>query len=879
MKRHISIFAFLLCAFVANGPFAAHAALQFYTYGIQKPSGDKVDSSLAESYFSPHVHNQVFVPSLPLTVNVNTGTEGWAVDCWLQQFFESIFDYKENAWKQLDKGVSDDKSQYVFNERDMVVNSNGWFYVAVKFKYIPFDITFDGNGATSGSMDPLKNLNIDSPETALTPCKFMKTGHEMTGWSNTVYWAAKGKAIPDGGTVKSADFWDGKAKKFDGKLIAQWTPHTYKITCALGYGAWPKGYAPPGSATYDSVFSLSAPHRTGYDFTGWKVTSGLDTTTAKWGTAKNPATSIAADTLCVNGDKDVYFKNINPTDNASVTLTAQWKAKKITVTFNNHGGTSGGGLKDTQEVTYDATYDALNPPTKGGSLFLGYEIGGVPYWTNEGQPVKAAWDIPTNCTADAKWNMIVYQLTYNENRSDGTESKVEVRDFEYGKPTKLYDGADFSNLGCTLLGWSTNPKSAKPDDGCEIGGTVTFVESKTLYAVWEKNYFIAYDGNGATNETPMAVQTFVFGKSGQSLNPNTYGKVGYTFDDWATNRAAALRYEKKFRDKEVLTGDFATTVGETNTLYAIWRTNTYYVVFDPHGGTGTPLKAKTCMYDTPFKLYGTNEVTYTNGAYDFIGWSNDVEKVIYTDMSKPVSNLCAIANGTNTLYAVWKLAPLSAAMHCDNLRWKSYNPPNRSTSNDWIAVFQPGVGDGTDSCVRQTGATASDQKWLVAEVTTNGSLSFSWKPIGCNGKLSFWIGTEADSGNGSRTNLTGMAESWSTFSTNNIPAGSWIHIYFYSSVGICDIDQMTWTPGGPEPVDGKDNVTISSAAVSDGKFSLSFMSDAKFDYNLLTNANLLIDSWGVMTNEVGTGGMIFFEPKILEDQPQMFYKVETIQRK
>ena len=98
-------------------------------------------------------------------------------------------------------------------------------------------------------------------------------------------------------------------------------------------------------------------------------------------------------------------------------------------------------------------------------------------------------------------------------------------------------------------------------------------------------------------------------------------------------------------------------------------------------------------------------------------------------------------------------------------------------------------------------------------------------------------------------------------------------------MGLCIVDQMTWTPGGREPKDGEDNVTISSAAVSDGKFKLSFESKAEFAYNLLTNANLLIDTWGVMTNAVGTGETITFEPQIIEGQPQMFYRVDTIRKK
>lgn len=83
----------------------------------------------------------------------------------------------------------------------------------------------------------------------------------------------------------------------------------------------------------------------------------------------------------------------------------------------------------------------------------------------------------------------------------------------------------------------------------------------------------------------------------------------------------------------------------------------------------------------------------------------------------------------------------------------------------------------------------------------------------------------------------------------------------------------------PVPEDGEDNVTISSAAVSDGKFTLSFKSDERFDYNLRTNANLLIDSWGIMETRPGTGEPITFEPEIGEGLPQLFYKVETIQKK
>ena len=92
---------------------------------------------------------------------------------------------------------------------------------------------------------------------------------------------------------------------------------------------------------------------------------------------------------------------------------------------------------------------------------------------------------------------------------------------------------------------------------------------------------------------------------------------------------------------------------------------------------------------------------------------------------------------------------------------------------------------------------------------------------------------------------------------------------------------MTWVPEGahPKPTDA-DKVTISSAAVSDGKFTLSFEFNEDFDYLLMTNANLLIDSWGVMEIEgTKTDNILTFEPEIIEGQPQLFYRVDTIQKK
>lgn len=872
MKSHISIFAFLLGAFATGLVSEAKATEQtvwggHYYYGetYQDWSTDymKLDGSSTSLRKVLQSNGEVICEAYePNGMKVTDwGYLGGSSDANVNGRIKT---YSNPKW------IGRTESAYGWRN-DGKTDSSAFIAIAVRFDYIKYNVSYDANGGTP-KPDSIANQSYDADfNLAAAP---VKTGYTFSSWQAS----SNGGLFGAGSTVNGSAL--GLADcHVDGSnvtMTAQWTANTYNISCELGNGAWPTVYAPPSSASYDTVFSLPAPTRTGYDFIGWKVTSGLDTTTAKWGTGKNPSSSVSADALCVNGKNEVYFKNLNPTDNAAVTLTAQWRAATIRVTFNNEGGSSGGGILDFLDVTYGNDYPALNVPSQGGNLFRGYVIDGVEYWNEKGQPTKPAWDIPTNCTAHARWEKVDYQLIYDENRSDGSVSKQISRTFEYGVPTVLYDGADFSNLGCTLLGWSTLKQAKKPDDGCEIGASKTFVSTTTLYAVWEKNYFIAYDGNGATNETPMAVQKFVIGVHDQALNLNTYGKVGYTFLGWATNRVAALRLDWKYKDQQILREDLATTLGETNTLYATWETNTYYMAFDPNGGTGVPMNVWRCKYDQPVTL---PEATYDHGAYDFIGWSNDVEKVIYfkTDFAKPVSNLCAIADGTNTLYAVWKLSELSAAMHCDNLRW--YSHPYEDDSETYFNEWRPkSNGEG----VWQTGGHITDQQWLMALVPTTGTLSFKWKPVGCQNRysLSYWITNDEDSWFTGCVDLEAKSNGWHSCVLTKIPSEHYVHFYVSSTDerSYCQIDQMTWTPGGPVP--GPTNaVEISSMEFLDGKFILRFKSDGDFDYNLLTNANLLIDSWGVMTHAVGTGGTMYFEPAILPGQPQLFYKVETIQRK
>jgi LPXTG-motif cell wall-anchored protein len=93
-------------------------------------------------------------------------------------------------------------------------------------------------------------------------------------------------------------------------------------------------------------------------------------------------------------------------------------------------------------------------------------------------------------------------------------------------------------------------------------GTVTF------NALWEANkYTVNFDGNGASIGS-MINQTFTYDTS-SNLNSNAYGKTGYKFLGWSTNKYAATATYANNESVENLTA----TSGATVTLYAVWQKN------------------------------------------------------------------------------------------------------------------------------------------------------------------------------------------------------------------------------------------------------------------------------------------------------------------
>ena len=485
-----------------------------------------------------------------------------------------------------------------------------------------------------------------------------------------------------------------------------------------------------------------------------------------------------------------------------------------------------------------------------------------------------AWGDGGTETRDFAWRIVEGHYTATVSAGEGGHGGW-THEYATSKDPQAFTFTLPTRTGYRIAEWTASGYEGEPPT---ISGTTLTIPARTagdfaMTPTWEPiTYTIDFDGNGGEGE--MEPKTLAYDET--YVVPD----CGFVFTGATFRRWTVLSGDKAVTNYEAgVTISNLTTVADAHlTFRAEWQTNSYEVVFLPNGAKGTMSNQKF-RYGEEKQLTKLGFVRGDPQLWSFEGWTNSAAGgPLYADQ-QVVSNLTAQADGRVELTAVWSstIGELSIAMGCDNLKWES-----TSLRGQWIKGET--VWTNASETVSCAWSDPGNEYALMQtkNALTNGTLRFWWKSTGGTQSVVWRFGS--DHGNLVLEDTDGQ---WREVVTNLSFSGeidtNYIQIQhqYGDSKDACYIAKMTWTPEGahPDPVDGKDNVTISSAAVSDGKFMLSFTSDARFDYNLLTNANLLINSWGVMANEKGTGEIITFEPQIIEGQPQLFYKVETIQKK
>ena len=234
---------------------------------------------------------------------------------------------------------------------------------------VTYTVKFDGNGASSGSMENQKITYASGK--ALSANRFKKKGYSFKGWNTK----------KDGSGTTYADKADGsKLTKTDGKtvtLYAQWTANKYTITFN-GNGSTSGSTKKLSNCKYGKKYTLTKNgfKKKGYTFTGWN--------TKKDGSGKTYKNKAEV-------------KNLSSKADGKVTLYAQWKKTKYTITYNLNKGKNNKSNPASYTITTKTV--KLKNPTRKGYTFKG--------WYSDKKCTKKVTQIKKgstgNVTLYAKW--------------------------------------------------------------------------------------------------------------------------------------------------------------------------------------------------------------------------------------------------------------------------------------------------------------------------------------------------------------------------------------------------------------------------------------------------------------------------------------------
>jgi uncharacterized repeat protein (TIGR02543 family) len=216
-----------------------------------------------------------------------------------------------------------------------------------------YEVTYNGNADDAAGAVAGNEATYDESYTT-SQNGFTRPGWTFSGWNTEADGTGASHAAGGAFTYQTAG---------DTAFYAQWTANTYTVKYDGLAGANPGSIADKTGVYWNGTaqdLTPEAPAKTGYVFTGWKVT-------------KRGNDSVADGAVFLAADSPAYHALVGGADDAieSVTLTARWEARTVNVTYNANGGA---GLADEDTSgPYGGTLTApAADPVKDGYTFEGW---------------------------------------------------------------------------------------------------------------------------------------------------------------------------------------------------------------------------------------------------------------------------------------------------------------------------------------------------------------------------------------------------------------------------------------------------------------------------------------------------------------------------
>ena len=444
-----------------------------------------------------------------------------------------------------------------------------------------FTFTYELNGGTSSQPDSRTGYTADTFTIASTPTKANST---FLGWFNGTDTFTSGSTYTIGTTSET--------------FTARWLVDTFTVIYSAGDHGSITGTTSQTVNAGEATSSVTATPATGYHFVSWS-----------------------------DGNLDASRSDSNVL--SSQTFTASFAIDTHTVRYVDSIGTE--TLPGIVTLNYGDTFTTEAAPTRLGYTFNGWNDGTNTF--NGGSTYTVG---NSNVVLTAQWTHITYSITYNSNTGNDGTTPTDSTNYYYGDTSTVQSNSGMGKNGYTFVRWTTI------SDGTGItynpGDSVTITGSITLYANWTGiTYTIRYDSNTADGGTvPNPGQYLWDGPRLDLETQTTLTKTGYHFIGWSDTAANTNGLMTEWYNDGVHAQGSAY-------VYAIWAIDTFTVVFDPNGGTGTTTYAANYGSD----VFTNNPSAPTKANYYFAGWS----LANSNDTNTAITSLTITSN--KTIYAIW----------------------------------------------------------------------------------------------------------------------------------------------------------------------------------------------------------------------------------
>ena len=152
----------------------------------------------------------------------------------------------------------------------------------------------------------------------------------------------------------------------------------------------------------------------------------------------------------------------------------------------------------------------------------------------------------------------------------------------------------------------------------------------------ETDYTLSYSANGGSG-APSSQKGTGVGSYTFTISSTKPTRTGYTFLGWSlSSTATSASYQPG--------GSITLTANDT--LYAVWKANTYTVSYNANGGSGAPA-SQTKTYGVSLTL---SAVVPTRAGHTFLGWNTKADG----SGTSYAAGGSYTANAAATLYAQWQ---------------------------------------------------------------------------------------------------------------------------------------------------------------------------------------------------------------------------------